>query len=316
MADSTVAGLTLSGALTGTELFYADNGVTDVRVPANVLRTFIGIETLTAQRDYFVRTDGSDSNTGLANTSGAAFLTIQHAVEVALSLNFNGNNVYIHVEDGTYDTSGGLLGVRIFGPYISTRSGGFLTIVGNISNPQNVIINSGAYNGFYVSNCYVEVYGFTLGSTTRDGLAVVTAGGLGYGYIRFNNCRYCIRADYASYCYMYAPCTTIGVDIISPAKDAYTGGFCFSKNGSVLELFDTSVTISSGATFANFAQAQFGRIDTHGMTFVNPGNVVGSKYFVSENGAINTNSLPTDVNYFPGTVAGTVGSGDNWGVYI
>src|SRR5262245_43136226 len=41
MANSTLANLTASGALTGTELFYSDNGAQDVKVTATQLKAFI-----------------------------------------------------------------------------------------------------------------------------------------------------------------------------------------------------------------------------------------------------------------------------------
>lgn len=90
-----------------------------------------GREVLTANRTYYVRTDGSDSNNGLTNSSGGAFLTIQKAIDVTASLDLSIYDATIQISDGTYS-----------GFQCKTCIGsGVVSITGNSSNPDNVVIN-------------------------------------------------------------------------------------------------------------------------------------------------------------------------------
>ena len=82
MANSTLAALTASGALTGTELFYSDNGSADVKVTANQLKSFIvgagsvsvasGKRLTVSNTLTLAGTDGSALNVGAGGTLGTA----------------------------------------------------------------------------------------------------------------------------------------------------------------------------------------------------------------------------------------------------
>lgn len=61
---------------------------------------------LTAAVDFYVRTDGSDSNNGLANTSGGAFLTLQKAFDSTKNMFSTEFAVVINVGAGTFTASG------------------------------------------------------------------------------------------------------------------------------------------------------------------------------------------------------------------
>lgn len=116
--------------LTGKPTTIAGYGITDTR------------ELLSADRTYYVRTDGSDSNNGLANTAGGAFLTIQKPLDVVQNeLDLADYILTIRVADGTYDEY--LTLSNLVSNLVITSFGGApwpVRIIGNTTTPANVKI--------------------------------------------------------------------------------------------------------------------------------------------------------------------------------
>src|SRR5262245_20702325 len=98
-------------------------------------------ELLAADRVYYVRTDGSDANSGLVNSAGGAFATIQRAVDViAATLDIAGHTVTIQIADGTYTDPVTLKNV------VGFAAPGNLVIQGNAVTPANVLISTSTHN--------------------------------------------------------------------------------------------------------------------------------------------------------------------------
>ncbi len=116
---------------------------------------------LSASRTYYVRADGSDSNTGLAYTAGGAFLTLQHAVDVVYTLDALGQDITIIVGPGTY------VGCTLDGPLPGGNSSTLQIWGRNAANtdfdPVNTIVHATSGNCFTVQNgAVVTIRGFGL----------------------------------------------------------------------------------------------------------------------------------------------------------
>lgn len=115
-------------------------------------------ELLTANRIYYVRTDGSNSNTGLVNSAGGAFLTLQKAWDTVAGLDLSIYAITIQVVDGTYTTGINMAAMPV---------GSGIKIQDNTTTPANCFINATTtcFQTNAPSPCGVTIAGFKMAST-------------------------------------------------------------------------------------------------------------------------------------------------------
>lgn len=258
-------------------------------------------EQLTADRTYFVRTDGSDSNNGLTNTSGGAFLTIQRAVDAAASLDSGIYQTTIKIADGTYThpvVVGALVGAKP------------LAISGNEASPENVHIN---VTGIVITTtdaaARVVVTGVRLQCTVVC-LNASPAGSIEYANVIFNaaGSRH-VNAQLNGYIGCIGSYTIAG-NAPSHATAAQGG-----KIRLGISTISTTITITGTPNFSQgFIRCGEGpsllacALATGQPVFV--GAATGPRYAVSTNSVINTNGA--GASYFPGDAAGTTATGGQY----
>lgn len=260
-------------------------------------------EVLAAARTYYVRTDGNDSNTGLANTASGAFLTIQKAVDTVATLDVNGQTVTIQVADGTYTGAVSLKNV------VGFASAGNLVIQGNNSTPSNVVIsttNADAFTKNSVGSIW-DIRDLKI-TTTTSGHALIALNG---GTIRFQNLNFGAVPNPAS-AHIRA---SLGGNITATGNYAVSGGgYVHMWTDSTAYIFVAGVTItfSNSPVFAYFSvfetlSFQF----VFSLTFTNGNTVTGQRHLGTLNAAVQTNG--TEATYFPGNSAGARTTGAQWG---
>ena len=250
---------------------------------------------LTANRNYYVSTTGSDSNNG--TSVGTPFLTLQKAINVAQTLDLNGYNVTINVADGTYTS-----GVTISQPFVG---GGNVSLVGNTTTPSNCVISAAANNVILCQNfATIYVSGFKLQTSGGNPNNLILASNGGQVYINSNM----NFGATSSAQHLFAVGVSSGIFIsASYTVSGNANSHFIAINGGYLGIQNSiTITISGTPAFGvGFAFTNYGLLNIPNITF--SGSATGSRYASTYNGFISTNGAGT--TYLPGNSAGSTSNG-------
>jgi hypothetical protein len=276
---------------------------------------------VTGDITYYVRTDGSDSNDGLTNTAGGAFLTIQKAVDTVEALDFGFNTtaqVTIQIANGTYDTASSTGGLKLGTPRnfvsheaddtgdLDTTLVKAVLIRGDPTTPSNVVIKN-SYN-IGSSNVNISV----VGKVWRiEGVQINAQGGFGRGlvmghgsHVVLGSCAFHSETSNASCIHMKSAAY---LEWTYEADLTITGSarrFIFSQGGLV-NMQGDAITITGTPSYgAEFIYVSFGATVVWAPVSTT-GDITGQPYLVDMDGLLDllgpaVASLPT------GTIASAV----------
>ncbi|MBE9193877.1 hypothetical protein IQ219_00705 [Synechocystis sp. LEGE 06083] len=254
-----------------------------------------GRELLTANRTYYVRTDGNDSNNGLTNTAGSAFRTIQKAINIAASLDDGLNEVLVQVGNGTYNES---LILK------DSLGNGKIILQGDTTTPSNVLITSSTDDCIFSESQKYTIKGFKLTNTSATDKAGIRSR---YGVVKIAN------IDFGNHGAFNRHLWSDGGKILIEGNYSITGGAYahFSPQGATAEIMSigNTITLIGAPAISSFALANTtGTLILYLNTFT--GSATGQKYNVSTNAVINTFGQST--GYLPGSSAGTEATGGRY----
>lgn len=255
-------------------------------------------ELLAADRTYYVRTDGSDGNSGLVNSAGGAFLTIQKAVNVVFgTLDLAGFNVTIQVADGVYAGS-----TSASTPQVGA---GLVTIRGNATAPSNVVlqVTSGSDPVIKTSNyTTLHVQDVKLVNTGGVGAAPLLLASKG-GVITFQNID-CGQAVQQLRAEDGGRLECIGNYVISAGAASH-----WVVVNAQIRVQSKTITIVGTPAFTTFTDAtRIGLILVNANTF--SGSATGARYGIIENSVIMTGGA--GATYLPGNAAGSTATGGQY----
>lgn len=248
-------------------------------------------EVLTAARTYYVRSDGLDTNTGLVNSAGGAFLTIQKAINVIYTLDLATFNITIQIgTTGTWTEA-----VIMSGALVGS---GAVTLIGNSTT-------------------------WTTSGGTGIPITVKNAAVLTLATLTFATNSVHIRADLFGTINIgtglnFGVCTTyhIYASNFGIVTNNNTFGYTISGNASVhieteggeININGVTITLTGTPAFGAYANpARFGFISYFSNTF--SGSATGQRYSATGNSVIFANAVTT---YLPGNAAGTTSTGGQY----
>lgn len=256
--------------------------------------------TLTANRTYYVRTDGNDSNSGLADSAAGAKLTVQGALNAAKLIDFGGYTVTISVGAGTF--SGAITVPQMVGQPAVTD-----LVVSGAGSASTTLTHSAAFGGT------LTVDGVGARATLQNCTVTNTVGGASGVAL-----------------------TTSNYGVLGIGADVTLGTADFSKmwarSGGIIQESSQTVTITANCTYPLFARGgrlilsggtvafgtrtftttaiadALGYIESNSVTYT--GTVTATRYEANSNAVINT--FGGGASVFPGNVAGTTATGGQY----
>jgi hypothetical protein len=290
-------GTTLTSALSSLDFVGAGVTATNVSGAVTVTVAASGREKLTADRTYYVRTDGSDSNNGLADTSGGAFLTLQKAMNVISdTLDLAGYIPTIKVADGTYT------GTFVTKPLV----GGYkVTVNGNSGTPANVLISTTSATAFAnsITGLELSVENLKITTTTSGQSLSATRGGI----IKWSNLNFGACAGVHVSAQFGGRASCYGNYAISGAASAHWDAY----QDAFIECVSRTVTLSGTPAITTFASSVH-KSEIYAFSNTFSGSATGTRYAANNYGFIFVNGAATTI--FPGDVAGTA-DGASFGRY-
>ena len=249
-------------------------------------------ELLTAARTYYVRTDGSDSNTGLSNTAGGAFLTVQKAVDTVGALDSSIYGITISVAAGTY------------APFITKDPVGYggVSVVGASTSSVTISTSSGPCITVPTGSQKYYVTGLRLTSTDTgpagDAISVGIGASVSGGVLDFGPC-----GNFHINC---SGTAIFGSYTISGSARVHW----YASNGAKLICAGYTITLTGTPAFSiAFAYGDcLSLLRVNANTFV--GAATGVRYSISLNSAIYVNGA--GASYLPGSTAGSAASGGQY----
>lgn len=283
--------------LGGTETVEIVQGGTSKKVAVSYLGgSGGGREALSSNRTYYVRTDGSDSNDGLANTSGGAFLTIQKAIDVVSStLDISaGVTVTIQVADGTYTGTNVLY---------DTVGPGSVIIRGNNTTPSNVVISTTSADCFTCSGgkswSVLDLKVTT--ATSGWGLSSLYGGVLKFGNLDFGTCATGhVLAAFSGQVFANSDYQISGASSYHLFLDRF----------GYVEVSGKTITITGTPAFSSVFARASGLSEVFIDSCAFSGSATGKRYDILSNSVIATGGAAT--TYLPGSVAGTTATGGQY----
>lgn len=255
-----------------------------------------GREILRAARTYYVRADGNDDNTGLTNSAGGAFRSIQRAANAILALDTGSVDVTIQIARGVHAGGIGIVGPR--------TGSGLIIFKGDAATPSNVVINATHGDCFAFSESgQIVVKDMELRTTgAGNGLSSSNHSDISFENIRFGACvdNHLMVRDGGSIT------ATGDYEIVGDAQRHIS---CYDA-GSSVKINGRTITLTGPRHFSinNIEAGTEAVVQLIGNTY--RGTATGPRFYVSRNAIIRTAGREQD--YLPGDGCGAAVHGGRY----